>query len=90
MKKRGPAKAAGRGLQLRRLPLGIEQLERRTMMDAALGVALEAGEGEAMSGDIVPDFALIDINPTSASVEQTVSPQNYLGQATAWYFGHST
>ena len=82
--------AAGRGPQLRRLCRGIEQLEQRHMMHAALGLPPEAGEGEAISGDIVPDFALVDVNPSSSSFEQTLSPQNYLGQATAWYFGHST
>ncbi len=40
--------------------------------------------------DQVPDFAIVDVNPTSASVDQAVSPRDYLQKVSAWYFGHST
>lgn len=39
---------------------------------------------------LVPDFALSDENPASASHGQLVSPRDYLGKVSAWYFGHST
>jgi hypothetical protein len=38
----------------------------------------------------VPDFALTDVNPHSASASQTISPRQHLGRVTAWYFGHSS
>lgn len=38
----------------------------------------------------LPDFALVDVNPTSARSGQTISPRDYLDQVSAWYFGHST
>jgi hypothetical protein len=39
---------------------------------------------------IVPDFALTDVNPSSASYQQAVSPRDYLQKVSAWYFGHAT
>ena len=36
------------------------------------------------------DFSLLDVNPTSPTFNQNVSPRDYLGQVSAWYFGHST
>lgn len=39
---------------------------------------------------IVPDFALVDLNPGSASYQQSVSPRDYLQKVSAWYFGHAT
>ena len=38
----------------------------------------------------VPKFSLIDENETSATYSQAVSPRDYLGVASAWYFGHSS
>lgn len=38
----------------------------------------------------VPDFSLVDVNPTSATADQAVSPRDYLTKVSAWYFGHST
>ncbi|MCO6439259.1 MAG: hypothetical protein J5J06_19380 [Phycisphaerae bacterium] len=40
--------------------------------------------------DALPDFSLTDVNPASARTQQPVSPRDYLGQVSAWYFGHST
>ena len=40
--------------------------------------------------DPVPDFALQDVNPTSASFDQAVSPRDYLRKVSAWYFGFAT
>ena len=39
---------------------------------------------------VVPDFSLPDINPSSATFGQQVSPRDYLQKASGWYFGHST
>jgi hypothetical protein len=43
-----------------------------------------------MLAEIVPDFGLVDVNPTSSTYDQAVSPRDYLGQVSAWYFGHAT
>lgn len=36
------------------------------------------------------DFSLPDVNPNSALFETNVSPRDYLGQVSGWYFGHGT
>ncbi len=40
--------------------------------------------------DALPDFSLTDVNPNSARYQEAVSPREYLGQISAWYFGRST
>ncbi len=35
-------------------------------------------------------FSFLDVTPTSPTFNQNVSPRDYLGQVSAWYFGHST
>ena len=39
---------------------------------------------------LVPDFSLPDVNPNSATFDSTLSPRDYVGNVSAWYFGHST
>jgi hypothetical protein len=34
-----------------------------------------------------PDFSLTDINPGSVRSQQSISPRNYRGLISAWYFG---
>jgi hypothetical protein len=41
-------------------------------------------------GAVVPEVALGDVNTASASFGRNVSPRDYLGQATAWYFASAT
>ncbi len=41
-------------------------------------------------GTLVADFSLLDVNPNSASLGDSVSPRGSLGQISAWYFGHAT
>ena len=38
----------------------------------------------------MPDFTLTDVNPTSPSADEAVSPRDYLQRVSAWYFGHAT
>jgi len=55
--------------------------------------AAEAGNDADASdapGAVVPDFKLLDENPASALYKKQVSPRDYLGQVSAWYFGHAT
>jgi len=41
-------------------------------------------------GDQVPGFSLLDVNETSATADERVSPRDHLGRVSAWYFGHAT
>jgi hypothetical protein len=59
----------------------------RTVARALDRLGLELPDG---LGDPLPDFALVDQNPASATSGQEVSPRDYEGQISAWYFGHST
>ena len=36
-----------------------------------------------------PDFHLRDVNPHSARLGELVSPRDYSGSISAWYFGHA-
>jgi len=46
---------------------------------------------DQQAGDqALPDFAVTDANPNSARYGENVSPRDYLGEVSAWYFGHST
>jgi hypothetical protein len=39
---------------------------------------------------MAPDFQLLNVNPTSSTYGEIVSPRDYFGEVSAWYFGHST
>jgi hypothetical protein len=41
-------------------------------------------------GEPVPEFSLPDTNPTSSRFEEMVSPRDYRGRISAWYFGYAT
>jgi hypothetical protein len=38
----------------------------------------------------VPDFHVMDVNQSSVTHDQPVSPRDYLQRVSAWYFGHAT
>ncbi|MDO8631892.1 MAG: hypothetical protein Q7R41_15505 [Phycisphaerales bacterium] len=42
------------------------------------------------SDDAMPDFFLADVNESSSYYQEPVSPRDYLGRISAWYFGRST
>ena len=46
--------------------------------------------GPVAGANAVPDFGLLDVNPTSPRADGIVSPRDYLGSVSAWYFGHAT
>ncbi len=46
--------------------------------------------GPLAVGDLVPDFALLDVSTTSPTAGQPVSPRDYLMRVSGWYFGHAT
>lgn len=54
------------------------------------GVPGAGGAGGGLIPVLVPDFAILDANPNSATSGQFVSPRDHLGRVSAWYFGHST
>ncbi len=37
-----------------------------------------------------PDFALEDVNATSVTFGQVVSPRDHLEAVSGWYFGHAS
>ncbi len=50
----------------------------------------EPEEPPEPSDEASPDFSLTDVNADSPRYQEAVSPRDYLGQVSAWYFGHST
>ncbi len=40
--------------------------------------------------EVMPEFSLVDVNEDSARFGEAVSPRDYLGQISAWYFGRAT
>ena len=63
----------------------------RALSTAALLLAASCADPVVFdTGDVLPDFALEDDNASSATHGQLVSPSHFLGQARAWYFGHSS
>ena len=64
-------------------PRVFQSLEGRHLLTADLLGAVEAPAQGA-------DFALIDVNPTSSTYDQAVSPRDYSGDVSAWYFGYAT
>lgn len=49
-----------------------------------------AGQPAVAFAGMVSDFGLVDVNSTSSTYEQVVSPRDYLKQVSGWYFGHAT
>ena len=47
-------------------------------------------EAEVLSLALVEDFSLVDVNATSPTVGEPVSPRDYLAKVSGWYFGHAT
>lgn len=52
------------------------------------------GGGDDLGPDIaeaeaapMPDFVLVDVNQSSPTASQEVSPRDYLDNVSAWYFG---
>jgi hypothetical protein len=62
---------------------------------AALLVVLAGCGGDDISGPgtgqvAAPDFHLADVNTASATHGVQISPRRYLGEISAYYFGHAT
>jgi hypothetical protein len=93
-----PVRAATAHVQesmMRRLAFARRSLARLLPLCALALLATACGDDDPASPTpqptgVVPDFALTDANPTSATYSQTVSPRDFQGLVSAWYFGHST
>ena len=83
---------------LRRRRFAVESLEvRRALAADVLEAALALpAEGEApvveiaAEGEPIADFSLLDVNPNSQTANQRISPRQFEGQMSAWYFAHAT
>jgi|GEM_PF-4757720 len=45
---------------------------------------------ESILGSEAPDFSLEDLNDTSPTFGQTISPADLIAQTSGWYFTHAT
>ena len=72
----------------RRSSLAVEGLEAREMLHG--GDVVEAPLAAEGEGELVPDFSLVDVNTSSSRFGESVSPRDYMGQVSGWYFGHAT
>lgn len=52
--------------------------------------ACKSDSPTAVTTDPMPDFSLLDVNSTSPTYDQQVSPRDNLSHISAWYFGEST
>lgn len=59
-----------------------------TLDAGPLDASVPGSDGGGLS--MMPDFDLIDVNTSSATFDTLVSPRDYIGRVTAWYFGHAT
>jgi hypothetical protein len=70
-----------------RFPLMIPPNMRRLLCLLLVGTAACSGGGSDDPATTAPDFLLPDVNEYSATSGQDVSPRDYLGVVSAWYFG---
>jgi hypothetical protein len=50
----------------------------------------DSGPGPESHPRVAPAFALLDVNDTSPRFDEMVSPRDYRGTISAWYFGYAT
>lgn len=74
----------------RRLPFGFEQLESRRLLHAGTHATGDMPDDVVIGENALPEFALVDANPSSSTFEAPVSPRDHLGQISVWMFGYST
>ncbi len=75
---------------MRALPALLTSLSLLACGPAVKGTPSGDAGGPALTGDAVPDFRLVDVNPASARSGQSVGPKDYAGVVTGWYFLHTT
>jgi len=47
------------------------------------------GDPPPLPPQVMPDFSIADVNPVTPTYGKNVSPRDYLGKFSAWYFGHA-
>ena len=59
---------------------------------AAIGCGKASDTGETIAPGETPtdEWALEDVNSTSPTFGEVISPSDLRGQVSVWYFGHST
>jgi hypothetical protein len=62
-------------------------MKRLRLLVVLLAAACGGGGGSAAQ---IADFLLTDTNPSSPTTGQDVSPRDYVGDVSAWYFGDAT
>lgn len=60
------------------------------LLAACGGSSSKPPPGDVDVGYLAPDFALEDVNPASPTAAEVVSPRDYVGRVSAYYFGHAT
>lgn len=60
------------------------------LLTCALLFAAACGGGGSSAPQLAPDFLLEDVNPTSTTSGVDVSPRDYIGNVSAYYFGAAT
>ena len=57
---------------------------------AACGMPVSRPDASAQpTVEPLPAFAILDVNPASATSGQSVGPTRYRGQVSGWYFTHT-
>lgn len=57
---------------------------------AASSEAVKINSMVQLNNGQAPDFQLKDLNPTSSTYDLMVSPRDFFGGISAWYFGSAT
>ncbi|NQU20423.1 MAG: hypothetical protein HQ567_04005 [Candidatus Nealsonbacteria bacterium] len=66
------------------------RLRLRSLAAPLVAVSVLMVGAPVATAEMVSDFALHDVNSTSSTYGQSVSPRDLLQQVSAWYFGHAT
>ena len=62
----------------------------RLAMTSSLLIGILSLAKFATAEESVPDFELLDVNETSATHNEMVSPRDFLGRGSGCYFGWAT
>lgn len=68
----------------------MERLEARQMLHGGDDFVGQPLADTVELPEPVADFSVVDVNPSSASYDQPVSPRDYLQTVSGWYFGNAT
>lgn len=62
-----------------------------TVVVASMMMTSAANAGDCgLATEVIPDFTLVDVNPTSTSYDQLVSRDQLLGDVIVMYWAHAT